>query len=69
MHEGLFKPAKPRSPAFKGLFASANGPRRLVVLASVAITLALLLAWFDGGEEPIRAIAQPVALPDAKGAP
>lgn len=31
----------------------------------LAIALAMLIAWIDGGEEPRHMIIQPVALPSA----
>lgn len=36
------------------------------MLLGVALALLLLLiyAWFDGGEEPVRPITQPVELPE-----
>lgn len=36
-----------------------------IVWAVVALVAALLLyAWIDGGEEPLRPIAQPIDLPE-----
>lgn len=38
--------------------------RRLMLgLAAFAVATLVGLAWFDGGEEPLRPIAEPVALP------
>jgi hypothetical protein len=37
---------------------------RLAVAAALVAGLALL-AWYDGGEEPLRPITQPVELPGA----
>ncbi|WP_206520278.1 hypothetical protein [Altererythrobacter sp. BO-6] len=31
-----------------------------------AIAVLLALAWFDGGEEPIRAISQEIPVPEAR---
>jgi hypothetical protein len=31
-----------------------------------AVALVSLLAWFDGGEEPIHAIAQQIPVPEAQ---
>jgi hypothetical protein len=33
-------------------------------LAAVIAAGLLALAWFDGGEEPLRPIAEPVAVPE-----
>jgi hypothetical protein len=33
-------------------------------LAGVIAAGLLVLAWFDGGEEPLRPIVEPVALPE-----
>lgn len=32
-------------------------------LAAFSVAALIGLAWFDGGEEPLRPIAEPVALP------
>lgn len=32
----------------------------------VLIGMILALAWFDGGEEPIRQITQPIAVPEGR---
>ncbi|MGV2496125.1 hypothetical protein [Pelagerythrobacter aerophilus] len=38
---------------------------RRIVWAVVMLVAALLLyAWIDGGEEPIRSIAEPIDLPE-----
>lgn len=44
----------------------ARAPRRWrwPWVAGLALASLLALAWFDGGEEPLRPIAQDVALPD-----
>jgi hypothetical protein len=41
-----------------------NGTRRWLPVAAVIAALLLALAWFDGGEEPVRPIAEPVDLPE-----
>jgi hypothetical protein len=50
-----------------------EGPAPAVPSARRKLTIALwvlvpailfVLAWFDGGEEPLRPIAEPVALPE-----
>lgn len=38
--------------------------RRWPWLVGLAVLGAALLAWFDGGEEPLHPIAQDVTLPD-----
>lgn len=55
-----------------GLAAEPPAPRvppaRRRLLAGLGALLALalvMLAWFDGGEEPLRPIAEPVVLPEA----
>jgi hypothetical protein len=39
--------------------------RRAVGAIVVLVAALVLYAWIDGGEEPLRPIAQPVALPGA----
>ena len=39
-------------------------PVRWPWLAGGALAALLLLAWFDGGEKPLRPIAEPVQLPE-----
>lgn len=46
-------PAAPRARA------RAWGP-----VAALLVLALLALAWFDGGEEPLRPIGQPVELPE-----
>lgn len=43
--------------------------RRRTILFGVLLALLALIAWawWDGGEEPLRPIAQPVSVPEAKG--
>ena len=38
--------------------------RRIGWIAAALFGALLLYAWIDGGEEPLRAIVQPVAVPD-----
>lgn len=38
---------------------------RMKWLAGAFVALVLGYAWVDGGEEPLRSIAQPVAVPGA----
>lgn len=34
-------------------------------IAGGVVALVLVYAWIDGGEEPLRPIAEPVAVPEA----
>ena len=43
---------------------SAPAGRRRLVIAGVVAAALLMLAWFDGGEEPLHPIAEDVALPE-----
>ena len=38
--------------------------RRIGWLAAALVGVLLVYAWIDGGEEPLRTIEQPVALPE-----
>jgi len=38
---------------------------RLAIVAAALVAALLVLAWVDGGREPVRAIEEPVALPGA----
>ncbi|WP_211277388.1 hypothetical protein [Erythrobacter donghaensis] len=44
--------------------AVSAGRRRWLLVALLAAVALLVLAWFDGGEEPLHPIAQDVALPE-----
>ncbi len=45
--------------------AALLAQRRLMVAVSALVLVILFaLAWFDGGEEAMRPIAEPVALPE-----
>jgi len=37
--------------------------RRIGIGLAVVVILLLAIAWLDGGEEPLREISQPVAVP------
>lgn len=39
-------------------------PRMIAIAAAVAVIGLLIFAWVDGGEEPLRPIADPVELPE-----
>ena len=39
---------------------------RMKWIAMALVALVLAYAWIDGGEEPLRPIAEPVSLPEAK---
>ena len=43
---------------------SVPAGRGWMVFAGLAVAALLALAWFDGGEEPLRPIADDVALPE-----
>ena len=64
----MANPSRP-FPSLQGMSVPARSglgrvtPRRLLVAGVVTLAL-LVLAWFEGGEEPLRAIAEPVALPE-----
>lgn len=38
--------------------------RRGIAVAAVIAAALLVLAWYEGGEEPLRPIAEPVVLPE-----
>lgn len=38
--------------------------RRIVIGLAVVVIMVLALAWIDGGEEPLREIVEPVAMPE-----
>jgi len=38
---------------------------RMKWVAAAALALLLAYAWIDGGEEPLRPIAEPVAVPQS----
>jgi len=44
--------------------APARRRRRWPWVAGLAALALTMLAWFDGGEEPLRPIAEDVALPE-----
>ena len=48
-----------------GLESSAMRSRRINHIVGALVVLLLAYAWFDGGEEPLRPIAQPVEVPEA----
>ncbi len=50
----------------RGLGGNGTIGRGAAMLLGAALALLLLLiyAWFDGGEEPVRPITQPVDLPE-----
>ncbi|MEE4200035.1 hypothetical protein [Erythrobacter sp.] len=49
--------------------ARKDALRRWPLYAAGAIALVTLVAWIDGGEEPIRPIAEKVTLSDATSVP
>lgn len=65
--------AKQRTPRISpsGLATDAPAPkvpparrRLLLALGGVVAVLLIAIAWFDGGEEPLHPIAEPVVLPE-----
>lgn len=40
------------------------GNRRVGLIVIGVLVLVLALAWFDGGEEPLRPITQEITLPE-----
>ncbi len=58
-----------RPPLTPSGFEQAPAPRarRWPLVAGIAALCLLVLAWFDGGEKPLRPIAQDVALPEQAG--
>jgi hypothetical protein len=49
-----------------GMSIGMKSPRRtVVILAALAIVVLLAWAWRDGGREPLREIAVPVAVPES----
>lgn len=40
--------------------------RRFGWIAALVVALVLIYAWIDGGEEPIRPMAEPVELPEGE---
>jgi hypothetical protein len=52
------------SPGLQQASVRQTGRARRWVLAGLLVAAALALAWFDGGEKPLRPIAEPVALPE-----
>lgn len=57
------KRALPNTADFKRAFVT----RRTAVYAGAALVAVLVLAWIDGGEEPLRPIVQYIASPVAEG--
>jgi hypothetical protein len=49
----------------KGSDFSAMRSRRLGHITGALVVLLLAYAWIDGGEEPLRPIAQPVQVPES----
>lgn len=43
--------------------------KRMILIAGIGVMLILAIAWFDGGEEPLRPITQPVAQPGSSTPP
>ncbi|WP_394727156.1 hypothetical protein [Altererythrobacter sp. GH1-8] len=45
----------------------ARNKRRFALWAGGLVCVALVIAYIDGGEEPLRPISQPVELPESRG--
>jgi ferric-dicitrate binding protein FerR (iron transport regulator) len=58
-------------PVLTGLQPAAPPRRasraRWTLIGAAVLAGLLVLAWFDGGEEPLRPITTPVALPGQSG--
>ena len=68
MSEYSSKPLRSSLEASRSNPKSRSVPkRRWMVYGGVALLAVLVIAWIDGGEEAIRPIEQPVALPTADG--
>jgi len=48
-----------------GLESSAMRSRRINHIAGAIVVLLLAYAWWDGGEEPLHSIEQPIEAPEA----
>jgi len=48
-----------------GSESSAMRSRRINHIAGAVVVLLLAYAWWDGGEEPLHPITEPVAVPAA----
>lgn len=53
--------ASKRDPSLKDADTASSRRRIRVILAMILVGI-LALAWFDGGEEPIRPISQEITL-------
>ena len=60
------KPVKPESVKSESVKRGRNPGMWLAALL-VLLGVVMGVAWIDGGEEPIRPIAQPVAVPAGEG--
>lgn len=47
-----------------GFTAMSGGKKRILAILAVIVVI-LIIAWIDGGEEPLRPIVQPVEVPQA----
>ncbi|WP_108791112.1 hypothetical protein [Erythrobacter sp. Alg231-14] len=47
--------------------AAKTGGRKWAIYGVLAVVVLLVIAYIDGGEEPIRPIEQQIALPQAGG--
>lgn len=65
MHKGLSQSSKRGGASTSTGLLRRDRLRKALIFVALAAFLLLALAWIDGGEEPIHAIRQPVALPQA----
>ena len=63
MHKAVQKTARPLQAALPGLGEPTRAKQRGVLFAGLAAFFLAVLAWIDGGEEPLHTIVQSVAVP------
>jgi len=67
MHKALQNTLRPRQAALARPAKGAWFGRRTTLLAGLAGLFVIVLAWIDGGEEPLHTIVQPIAVPGEGG--
>ena len=63
MHEARSFTPSPSASALSPWLSRPQTRYKLVLFAGLTVMGVLLVAWSDGGEEPIRTIVQPVDVP------
>lgn len=58
------QPKNPSGPPIK----RGSPPRRWPLYLGLVVIAVLIVAYIDGGHEPIRPIIEPVAMPTSEGA-